>query len=408
MFGDLTLILLAALLALSVWLRQPALFVIVLGLGLTDAASRTWRRWSLRGVEYRRHLSQARAFFGEEVELTVEMVNRKPLPLAWLQAEDEVPCEVTIEGARLHQSYKPHRMILTNVLSLRWFERVRRRYRVRCDQRGEHVFGPAVLRSGDLFGIFHDEVEVPQVDRLVVYPRVVPVAHLGLPSHAPLGDLRGAERLFEDPSRLASLRDYRPDDDPRRLEWKATARSGNLTVKVFEPSTTHRLYLFLNLNTYAQFWWMQRYYPDLLELAIMATASIANWALEQGLQVGLYANGNARRADRRVALPPSRSPQQLPEILDALARVLPFATMPVELLLAEEGLGLPWGSTVVLVTAVITDPLLEALEAARGQGRSLALILVGDHMPHLELPGVAVRHVRGEEAWRAVRGITVA
>ncbi len=407
MLGDASIFLLVLLLALSLWLRQAPLFVIAVGLLLVEAVSRLWDRFSLRGVEYRRHLSQSRAFFGEEVELVIEVVNRKPLPLAWLEIEDEVPRDLTLVGARLHSSHKPLRMILVNLLSLRWYERVRRRYRLRCDQRGDHVFGPARLQSGDLFGIYREGMDVEGSDRLLVYPRIVPLERLGLPSQAPLGDLRSEERIFEDPTRLASLREYRPDDDPRHLDWKATARSGQLTVKVYEPRTSHRLYLFLNLNTSAEFWWMQRYHPDLLELCIMVTGSIANWSLSQGLQVGLYANGNAGQRDLRVALPPSRDLQQLTAILEALARVLTFATLPIENLLLGESLGLPWGSTVVLVTSVISDPILAALDGLRGTGRSVALVLVGDRMPALELKGITVRHIRREEAWRAFESLDI-
>ena len=60
--------------------------------------SRVWDRYCLVGLGYRRTLGQTRAFFGEEVPLTLEIVNAKPLPLAWLEIEDAVPGQGVEQG----------------------------------------------------------------------------------------------------------------------------------------------------------------------------------------------------------------------------------------------------------------------------------------------------------------------
>ena len=37
------------------------------------------------------------------------------------------------------------------LLSVRWYERVRRHYTITCGARGFHNFGPAILRTGDVY-----------------------------------------------------------------------------------------------------------------------------------------------------------------------------------------------------------------------------------------------------------------
>ena len=64
-----------------------------------------------------------------------------------------------------------------------------------------------------------------QPPRLIVYPRVLSLAQLGLPSRAPFGAWPAAQRLLEDPARLAGVRAYASGDSQRRIHWKATAHA---------------------------------------------------------------------------------------------------------------------------------------------------------------------------------------
>jgi len=407
MFGKAIFYIVALLLVVSVLLRHGLLFVVALTLLLVAVVSRLWDRYCLAHVDYRRHLNQKRAFFGEEIELTLEIVNRKALPLAWIEIEDEIPRALKPLKGRVSPSYKADRNLLRNLLSLRWYERVRRRYRIRCDVRGYHWFGPAQMRSGDVFGFLTRELTVPGEEYLLVYPRVVPISQLGLPSKDPFGDRKTRQWIFEDPLRTVGVREYVYGDNPRRIHWPATARTQSLQVKLYEPTTTYRLVIFLNLNTYGDFWWWQGYNFDLLELAISTAASVANWAVEQGYQVGLCVNGNARLSDEKVKVPASRDPEQLTRVLEALARVLPFATMPLEALLSMESHELAYGATLVVVTAVLNDQILAELLALEASGHQIALLLIGDHFHDLRLAGISVYRIGGEDAWRELREIAV-
>ncbi|HEX5417434.1 MAG TPA: DUF58 domain-containing protein, partial [Chloroflexota bacterium] len=307
MFGTATMGLLGLLLVLSLLTRQPPLFLLTLALLLAAGLGRLWERYCLVGLGYRRSFSRRVVEFGEVVDLELEVVNRKLLPLAWLEVEDEVPRALTPSRGTIATSHRAGRGILRNLLALRPFERVRRHYPIRCAARGEHVFGPARLRTGDLFGLITRELELESVDTLVVYPRVVPITALGLPARQPLGDLKVASWLFEDPSRLAGVREYRPRDSLRRIHWAASARSQRLQVKIYEPTTTHRLVIFLNLHTTAD-WWGFAYDADVLELAITTAASLATWALGEGYQVGIETNGMHRYGSRFVRVPSAGDP----------------------------------------------------------------------------------------------------
>jgi uncharacterized protein (DUF58 family) len=112
--------------------------------------------------------------------------------------------------------------------------------------------------------------------------------------------------------------------------------------------------------------------------------------------VGLVANGCMPLSDQPIRVPPGRSPGQLATILEALACVTSFATSSIQELLRRESPRLPWGATLVVVTAIVTDGLAAAILRLRDAGRRMALISLapgnGDEPPP-QLDGVTTYHL---------------
>ncbi|MFC2070700.1 DUF58 domain-containing protein, partial [Chloroflexota bacterium] len=79
----------------SLIIHQVPLLLISVLLFLAGGVAKLWGRYCLSRVEYHRKLSSDRVFCGEEIQLEVEITNKKLLPLFWLQIDDEVPSEVT-------------------------------------------------------------------------------------------------------------------------------------------------------------------------------------------------------------------------------------------------------------------------------------------------------------------------
>ncbi|GIW08132.1 MAG: hypothetical protein KatS3mg060_2937 [Dehalococcoidia bacterium] len=378
------------LLVFAVALRLFPLALLLALLLVSSGLARLWITRALDRVEYRRHFSQQRAFFGETIELAVEAVNRKILPLPWLEVDDETPLPLPIGDEPLFPSARPRRVLLSNTYSLGPYERVTRRYRLQCRARGYWAFGPATLRSGDVFGFGQREREAPELDYLLIYPKTVPVEQLGLPAKQPFGDYRARQRLFEDPTRLRAVRPFEPGDPLKRVHWKATARTGQIQVKQFDATSTLDLYVVLNLATFDHSWQGTR--PDLLETAISVAASAASHALGEGFPVGLLANGMTHGSDRPLKIAPGRGNDQLMRLLESLAKLSAFVTLSLDDLLRQERRALPWSATIVCVTAVAAEPLLAVLTALQRAGHPVVLILIGDVEPG-PLPGLTVYRV---------------
>src|SRR6266516_1836601 len=434
-----------ALLILSLLLHQPLLLVVgLLGVFIL-AATDIWAKYCLRDLRFQRRFSEQRVLFGEEIALSLSIENAKLLPLPWLEIEDNVPRSLTFKGRHLRISTARNMVILENLFSLRWYERVTRPYTVLCNARGVHMFGPTVLRSGDVFGFLNRQETLSNRQYLLVYPLVVSITRFGLPSRHPFGDHQAPRRMLEDPSRVIGVRDYMYGDDLRRVHWKATARMMQLQSKVYQATTTYTLVLFLNIVSQLDAWYGIR--PELQELAICATASVADWALNQGYAVALYANtimympemgmsistsqpsssldqlgelssavpqnADEKEKDhlrevvladqlnrRRIHLPPASNEEQRKRIMEVLARVQSYFGSSIEELIQIERTRLPAGATVVVVKSTVSDPLLDTLSRVKRSGHAVTILPVGDSPLSMTLGGVAVYHIGGEETWK--------
>jgi uncharacterized protein (DUF58 family) len=399
-FGVGLLTLLGVLLVFAALAGQTALFLFTLVLLAAAGLSRLWWRYCLSRVEYRRRFSAHRLRFGDELTLEAEVVNRKLLPLSWLEVEDEIPRALPPSRGRTFAAVSQSRDVLASLGAYRPFERVRRRYAFPCRMRGEHMFGPVRLRSGDLFGFVTREETLDLTDSVVVYPRLLSLPEIGIPAREFSGDLRARSWLFEDPSRMAGARDYRPGDSLRRIHWPATARVGALQSRVYEASTDRRVELALNLVTNESLWWSQIFDADVLELTIATAATIAEWTLDAGYLVGLGSNGMYRGSWESVGVQAARDPDQLERILFTLGRLRPYAVRPFEEALDDLSRRLPFGTTLVVVTASLDDRAAEAIRAAAGRGHGVSVVYTGRYPPVATVPGHEVWRVGPPELWR--------
>jgi uncharacterized protein (DUF58 family) len=356
-----------------------------------------WQRECLTGVSYRRTLRQGRATFGEEVGLDVVLVNDKLLPLTWLHVEDDVPRELTIRGGTILFGRSHLRRELHHLLPMLPFQRVRRRLTVVCDQRGEHTFGPALLRSGDPIGLHQHYAYMRDNERLLVYPKLFRLAALPIASRVPLGEVRATLRLVGDPSRTAGVREYRAGDPLRHIDWRATARGGTLLVREFEPTSALRVAVFLEIR--APRLGVGSDGDDVSEFTIALAASVVAELAMRGVATGLYASGDVD--GHAVARGPSSSPTALPAMLELLARVAPYGQSSIAELLIGEGARLGAGTSVVVVAADFAQPTLIALASTRRRLPVTAVWVATEHgrPPPPELVDVR-RTVEYVDDWR--------
>ncbi len=359
------------------------------------AVTHWWRLRALDKVKYIRRPFYRRGFPGERVDLTLEVRNEKFLPLSWLRVEDPWPLAIGPENEdQLAPSHVPDKGLLTNVFNLRWFERARRRYSLVLRKRGVYKVGPARLQSGDVFGIYEKSIEEDKVEYLTVFPEMAKLDRLDLSAQDPFGDHRSRRRIFEDPNQPIGVRAYHPEDGFRRVHWPATARTGSLQVKVYQPTSAQVSMICLNASTFERHW--EGYYPALLERLISVAARLIYYYVGESHQVGLISNGCLAHSDRPFNIPPGRSPKQLGYLLEALAGVTPIVKVPFERFLLREMPKVHYGASLLIITAVTSPELFNTLRRLKRHGRSISLLSLDQKQPE-EIPGILTFHLPFDE-----------
>jgi len=344
-----------------------------------------WSKHVFDNLHYERRLQGNRAFAGERLPVTLRLINDKFLPVPWIEVRDPIPEGALVDEQHLVQAPFPNYVLLMRSTHLGAYERISWPVEFSSLPRGFYRLGPARLTSGDIFGLFPTEREEYGGDNVIIYPKVYTLPELGLPAERPFGERKGRDRIFEDPSRIAGIRDYRPGDPMRRIDWKASARRGELQSKVYEPSATLHMLIAVNVHTLAHSW--EGYVPELLERLLSVAASVASYGFDQGYAIGLTANGSYPTSDRPMHIPVGRRSDQLARVLEALAVIGPLTLTPLETVIDRELQSFPFGATLVCVTTRMDEGLAASLEHIAAAGHAVTVLSLAEKPFDIELAG---------------------
>ncbi len=384
------------LFAIAALLRVDFFFTIVYLFFAVYLLSRLWTGRTV-GRLYVQRCFTDRAFPGDRVTVDLTVHNTGWLPIPWLEVHESLRVQLAVPPF--------HR----EVISLGPRERRHFCYTLYCYRRGYYPVGPLTMRTGDLLGTVRSSQTQAASDHIIVYPRVVPLQQLGLPTRSPQVALPARSPLFEDPARVMGVRDYQRGDSPRRIHWTATASTGRLLVKQYQPSIARETLICLDLD---QEDYERRLQYTATELAIVVAASIANHIIvREGLPAGLATEARDPLLDDRARffLPPRPERAHLMSLLEVLARVQITSAASFVELLRRESVNLSWGATLAVITGQESEALFDTLVYLRRAGFAVALILVQPARPSAELQkrgdllGVPIHRIwkeRDLEAWR--------
>ena len=338
---------------------------------------------------------------------TLTVRNRTPLPIHFLTVADRIGSFAARRPAQFVVGLGP------------WEERTFS-YELEGRERGEYHLGPVDLVGTDPFGFFPWRTQAPSHQRVIVYPDIfaLDLHHKrGLPS----GSLKVLNRLYEDVTRYRSLREYQPGDEPKRINWKASARMGALFSMEYVPSIYFPVLVLLNL-TADDYPLAQR--AHLVERAIETAASLVFYFVGIGQEVGLASSGligrgagvpasaaappgtaapadaaasrdqpagNASAAPAPAAASYTAEPVRAgyahaAHLLEQLARIGPAGEGAGSFVdIVQRGaVAVANGTRIVVVTPPLSDARRAALLALRRRGYDVELFLVSTHRARRE------------------------
>jgi len=277
------------------------LTLLVLGMGF---GAKLWTRISLSGIKSHSAVNKQKVFPGEKLTLRIHAENRKFLPV-WLQMQ------VPVTGPIYPFSGET---TLTKEDSLLWYQGTHFEWELTAQRRGVHQIGPLHILTGDLLAFFSREKRTEEFHQIIVFPRIVPLKSFPLPRRDFFG-VPGAKSPVQDPIYILGTRDYQHGQPAKYIHWKASARHNRLQEKVFEPSEQEKVLLVVDVDQFASHK-AEEEFENTLEIV----ASLAVRMDKRGYALGLVTNG-AMVGGGPAIVPIARNRQQLPAILEVLARL---------------------------------------------------------------------------------------
>jgi uncharacterized protein (DUF58 family) len=259
------------------------------------------------------------------------------------------------------------------------------RFRLRCGRWGTYRLGEVHVCCHDRFGLLAFDQTLVAALPLKVYPSPQALRALLRPLHVQrlVGDQR--TRLVGDGVEFAEIRPLLPGDPIRHVNWRASARRGELHVNRHHPERNTDVVLFL--DTFAETGGQR---GSTLDLAVRAAASLAGRYLAVKDRVGLIGFGGYL-----TWLYPAGGRAQLWRLLDVLLDTQVVTSYADKTIRVVPVRMLPPGALVIGVTPLLDERGIRALLDLRRRGFEVAILAISPAALARPSPGEA-----GELAWR--------
>lgn len=391
----------AALLLGIFVLRAGLLAVFAYAFGGVLLAARVMPALWLAPVEVKREVSAEVLGIGDTVRVDVTIRNRAAWPILWLYVEETLPEKFPAKGTVRRLLFLPPRRsfhLLYSLILLR---------------RGCHQIGPLILETGDVFGLFKKCRVDGHRDFVTVLPSYEVIEEFQAGQRRRLGEISVTRSIFEDPSSIRGIREYRPGDAMKSIHWKSTARTGELRTKLYDPVMEAGATIILDFHEDS---WTTPNYSDRAkdpaEMGIQIVCTIARYLWDGGWKVGFFTNGRdplglagmtmsearatdslrealsaareGRRDDRLapISIPARRAPEQFEVIRENLGRLALSDGLRVEEAFLGEVPHIPRDQALVYVTGEVTDDFVSGTARIRELGHRIMLFVVCNDDAH--------------------------
>ncbi|MDQ8733701.1 DUF58 domain-containing protein [Paenibacillus sp. LHD-38] len=351
---------------------------IVAAVAILSVQSRVFQRFVLRRIKYERRFTSKTCYSGDQVELLEEMANAKWLPVPWLRVESQLSTHLhfqqldnfSVSSGQLYQNHK-------SFFSLAPYTKITRTHRITCAKRGWYKLQTVTLTGGDLLGLSKASEQIALHGELLVYPKPAEVPIHELPYHSWQGDQSVKRWIINDPFVIAGVRNYQAGDTFKQINWKATAKTGNLQVHQFDFTADRRLMIYLNVDD-AEGMWRSVTDLALIERGIEWAAGAAEAVIQQGMEVGFAANMPTAGMKESVHIEPRGGHEHLIGLFEEMAKLEIERTELFHHLLEREAHSGFSERDILMITSYWNDELEQQANQLRYNGNAVAVWTLTD------------------------------
>lgn len=267
-----------------------------------------------RHLNIRLEFAEKSLFEGEKGTLSEIIENGKRLPLPMLKVKFQT--DRHLEFTDTASSKVTDLYYRNDIFQIRGKERITRKLEFVAAKRGYYRIQNIDLVTADLF-LSTEYVESQTTKRyLYVYPRPFLPKELIQSLQQINGEILAKRRFVEDPFEYRGIREYQPYDDMRSINWKATAKTGELKVNQKNYTSLQTIRIFFNLEDTGI---LKK--ESAVEASLRIVAGLAAFYLNQGIRVSCFGNGQDIANGTPMQVEAGSGAGQMQQIYQALARV---------------------------------------------------------------------------------------
>ncbi|RYZ55239.1 MAG: DUF58 domain-containing protein [Sphingobacteriales bacterium] len=252
----------------------------------------------MKGTILGSRIMAPRFSLGDENQVTVSLANTFPYPVR-VSILEQLPAQFQVR----HFFRKT---------KMEYMGRVSINYRLRPLTRGVYEFGELLCYTQTQLGLLHRKIAAAPAANVKAYP-----SYLQLKKHQLLATTQNTHTGTRRVRRLGhsmefeKIKNYVQGDDIRTINWKATARSGDLMVNTYTDAREQQVFAVIDKGRAMK---MPFEGMTLLDYAINASLSLLNVVLLKNDRAGLITFSNKPAS----MIPAERRSGQLHVILETL------------------------------------------------------------------------------------------
>ena len=327
------------------------------------------RALAIGKLSYKREFSENAVFAGDSVYMTETVYNRTLFPLFFVDIEGYLYSGLAIDGVKPKGKDMQHFVSRVHLLP---FMQIKRTHKITCLRRGVFKLDTvSVFANGNAITF-----EAPIT--LSVYPELMKTAPM-LPTIATaIGEHITSRALISDPFSLSGIRDYRPGDTMRMINFKATARSAYspTALKVNSYDFCQNYSFVVCLNFHVQ--WEERMeleeYERIMERGLSACATALSEASREGGRIGFAANCECGEKERFLTYKMNSGKHHFIDIMQCMAEMEFTDGMSFAALL-DHYISLNTENTLYILVTTYTDKQIDAkITHLRKMGNNVKVI----------------------------------
>ncbi len=251
---------------------------------------------------------------GDNGEIIEMIENRKRLPLAMLKVKFQT--SKYLQFADDPNSKKTDQFYRYDLFQIGGRQKITRTLKFTGQKRGYYNIKRIDYVGSDIFLSCEFPKHMDTASYLYVYPKMYQSREFMNSLQKLNGDIVVKRHMLEDPFELRGIRDYQPFDDIRSVNWKATARTGEMKVNQKNYTAMQTVRIFLNVEDDGV---LKK--EEELEASMQVVMGLTVFFLSQGMKVSCYSNAKDIITGEPVSVEGGAGAGQRDVVGKALARI---------------------------------------------------------------------------------------